>query len=195
MSEGAHSENPYRPVDLPEFGVSVGWAMCRNAMCPNFGIQYAGPAPAGAEIADDRYTINTVEGQLTCRYCDDSFKLNSNRAIRTLARHFLSLSLPFATCPNPACENFGRNAFEHHPTERRVRGRPYRRQRGEYRMRCRLCRDKASTFPLGEALHLVRSPAAKKRLRGIIRGAMYVSGASAPPGFQFEIGVKAQGSS
>ena len=37
--------------------------------------------------------------------------------------------MPFATCPNPECDNFGYNAFEHHPYgDRRVRGRRYRRK-------------------------------------------------------------------
>ena len=30
------------PVELPEFGLSVSWAMCRNAMCANFGIPFEG---------------------------------------------------------------------------------------------------------------------------------------------------------
>lgn len=30
MSETMDSDNPYLPVFLPEFGVSVGWAMCHN---------------------------------------------------------------------------------------------------------------------------------------------------------------------
>ena len=126
MPETGQSENPYLPVYLPEFGLSVGWAMCRNTMCQNFGIQYAGPAPAGAEeIKDDRYTIDTIEGKIRCGYCGNTFTLNSNRAIRTLARHFLSLSIPFATCENPECENFGLNVFEHLAPTRRRQGRPY----------------------------------------------------------------------
>ena len=55
MSEVVDSDNPYLPVDLPEFRMSVGWAMCRNTMCRNFGIQYAGPARGdGTWLSDGR---------------------------------------------------------------------------------------------------------------------------------------------
>ena len=54
MAEDTQLENPYRVVYLPEFDVSVGWAMCRNSMCPNFGIQYDGPAPDGPGEIKDR---------------------------------------------------------------------------------------------------------------------------------------------
>ena len=160
MSEETQIENPYLPVELPEFGVSVGWAMCRNTMCKNFGVQYEGPAPDddGGSVSDDRYTIVHKTGTFRCRYCNKVHKLRSNSAIRVVARHFLSLSLPFATCPNSDCENHFYNAFEHHPHgDRRVRGRRYRRvERGEeHRMLCRSCsRKKKTTFPLGEPLHL-----------------------------------------
>ena len=177
MAEDAQVENPYLPVYLPEFDFSVGWAMCRNSMCPNFGIQYDGPAPDGTgEITDGRYTIDPVEGNFRCEYCDLAFTLNSNRAIRTLARHFLSLSIPFDTCPNDECENYGRNIFEHHPPGRR-RGRPYWVKDAEkHRMLCQQCRKpdgKEQTFTVGSPLGITRTPATKKRLRGIIRGAMY----------------------
>ena len=67
MAEDAQVNNPYRPVYLPEFDVSVGWAMCRNSMCPDFGIQYDGPAPDGPEeIKDGRYTIDPIEGNFHC---------------------------------------------------------------------------------------------------------------------------------
>ena len=178
MPETGQSENPYLPVYLPEFGLSVGWAMCRNTMCQNFGIQYAGPAPAGAEeIKDDRYTIDTIEGKIRCGYCGNTFTLNSNRAIRTLARHFLSLSIPFATCENPECENFGLNVFEHLAPTRRRQGRPYWvKDATKHRILCRCCRQpdgKETTFALGEPLGLWRSDKSKTRLRQIIRGAMY----------------------
>ena len=34
-------------VDLPEFGLSVNCAMCRNPMCANFGIPFEGEIPEG----------------------------------------------------------------------------------------------------------------------------------------------------
>ena len=177
MAEDARVENPYRPVYLPEFDMSVGWAMCRNSLCPNFGIQYDGSAPDGPdEIQDGRYTIDPVTGNFRCEYCGLAFTLNSNRAIRTLARHFLSLSIPFDTCPNKGCENFGRNVFEHHPPGRH-RDRPYWvRDATKHRMSCRRCRKldgKEQTFTVGSPLRITRNRATKRRLRGIIRGAMY----------------------
>ena len=177
MAEDAQVENPYLPVYLPEFDLSVGWAMCRNSMCPNFGIQYDGPAPDGpGEIKDGRYTIDPIEGNFHCEYCGLSFTLNSNRAIRVLARYFLSLSIPFDTCPNKECENYGRNVFEHHPPGRH-RGRPYWvRDAGKHRISCRRCRKpdgKEQTFTVGSPLGITRNRTTKQRLRGIIRGAMY----------------------
>ena len=180
MPKAPHSDNPYLPLELPEFGVSVSWAMCRNTMCPNFGVHFAGAAsPGETRIADDRYTINTATGSFRCGHCRREFNLKSNLAIRKMARHFLSLSLPFATCPNSDCENFAHNAFEHHPHTRKVRGRRYA-PHGPNRMRCAWCKDKVRTFYLGEALRIRKireaedqSRAVKKRLRDIIRGAMY----------------------
>ena len=178
MAEDAQIQNPYLPVYLPEFDVSVGWAMCRNSMCPNFGIQYDGPAPDGPdEIKDGRYTIDPVGGSFRCEYCGLAFTLNSNRAIRTLARYFLSLSIPFDTCPNAECENYGRNVFEHHPPGRRP-GRPYWvRDAGKHRILCLRCRKpdgKEQTFTVGAPLDIKkRTRATKQRLQGIIRGAMY----------------------
>ena len=171
MSETTQGDNPYLPVDLPEFGVSVGWAMCRNTMCPNFGVQYEGPASGeGGSLTDGRYTIIPRSGTIRCLYCLHVFNLRSNRAIRVIARHFLSLSLPFATCPNSKCENFFYNAFEHHQYgDRSVRGRRYRRVEtmDEHRMLCRFCSGKEisgykkKTFILGEAFHLSRSRVAR----------------------------------
>lgn len=180
MPKAPHSDNPYLPLELPEFGVSVSWAMCRNTMCPNFGVHFAGPAsPGETRIADERYTINTETGDFKCGYCSRGFTLKSNLAIRKMARYFLSLSLPFATCPKGDCENFGYNVFEHHPYLRKVRGRRYAPY-GTQRMQCKRCEDKVRTFYLGEALriHKIRgvedqARAVKKRLRDIIRGAMY----------------------
>ena len=154
MSELANDENPYLPVFLPEFGVSVGWAMCRNTMCANFGVQYEGPASGeGHMVYDDRYSINTDTGRFLCRYCDHAFDLRSNRAIRVVARHFLSQSLPFASCQNAECKNFGFNAFEHHPHGRPVPWSLYRHKEG-HRMLCRACTGKDSRFNLGVPLNL-----------------------------------------
>ena len=162
--------NPYHAVELPEFGASVGWTMCRNPMCPNFGIHYSGPAPGGSNsIGDARYRIDLRLGRITCRHCGKSFKLLSNLSIRAAARHFLSESLPFADCPDERCPNHGRNLFEHYgpdwPKDRRL----YRREDGEHRVRCLEC---GSRITLGAPLRFRRSGrprVAKRELARIIR--------------------------
>ena len=106
---------------LPEFGLAVGWAMCRNAMCENFGVSFVGEIPRGrTPVSDDRHHIRVKSGalgaqvgEIQCRYCGLSARLHSNRAIRPIARYFLSLRLPFADCPNTACKNHGVNIYEH----------------------------------------------------------------------------------
>ena len=77
MTEAAH---PLAPVDLPEFGHAVSWAMCRNPRCENFCIHYEGPSPEGEgdTVQDARYRIQ--DGRLRCKYCGQSFSLKSNRA-------------------------------------------------------------------------------------------------------------------
>ena len=32
----------FAPAYLPEFDLEVSWAMCRNPMCPNFGLFFRG---------------------------------------------------------------------------------------------------------------------------------------------------------
>lgn len=39
--------SPLELVRLREFGTSVSWLMCRNALCENFGVHYDGPQPDG----------------------------------------------------------------------------------------------------------------------------------------------------
>lgn len=105
---GIASNNPYLPAHLPEFGFSVSWATCRNPMCGNFGRQFSGEAPEGTRnLSDGRIRIDAVAGRVRCVACGQSFRLNSNRAIRRIASQFLAWSLPFADCPNPECANHG----------------------------------------------------------------------------------------
>lgn len=168
------SENPYSPVHLPEFGCSISWAMCRNALCPNFGIHYSGGPPDGARhVSDDRLQIDVKAGRVKCRSCELSFTLNSNRAIREAARLFLSWSLPFADCPNPDCANHGINLFENHAPGVRPSRRPYKRE-GAGRARCGLC---GTQFRLGTPLrvHGARGKSAARTravMERVISGAM-----------------------
>ena len=96
----------YSAVDLPEVGrVGVSWVMCRNPMCPNFGIAYDPNNPFKRKNAsgDIRYKDRKSEGRFECRYCAQSFSPKSNQAVRPVVRYYLSLSLPFATCPEQTC--------------------------------------------------------------------------------------------
>ena len=76
----------------------------------------------------------------------------------------LSLSLPFADCPDPGCVNHGRNAFEHYFEQPDVRASRYRRI-GPHRLACRAC---GQRFYLGEALWVSPTNAVRKSMRDII---------------------------
>ena len=154
LPSNLETKNPYLPAHLPEFGFSVSWAMCRNAMCPNFGIHYSGAPPDGAQsISDGRVRIDVAKGRVRCVACGQSFALNSNRAIRRVARQFLAWSLPFADCPDAECANHGANVFERHAPGVRPSKRPYRRS-GADRARCGQC---GSEFLLGSPLRVHRA--------------------------------------
>ena len=142
--------------------------MCRNGMCPNFGQHYGGPKPNAGDGAahDDRYRVDLRACRLHCKFCGQSFGFKSNLCVRPLARHFLSLSLPFADCPSPGCRNHGFNVFEHFAKHGGT-GRRYRRA-GASRAACRYC---GARFRLGEALHIERSRSAKQSVKGILDGA------------------------
>ena len=146
-------DNPAAPVHLPEFGVEISWAMCRNSCCPNFGVPYQGPSePGHGTISGDVGRIKPADGKYQCKACEQSFDLKSNRAIRQIARYFLSLSIPFADCDDPACLNHGVNVFENYTrpgvhvgiwpnqasSEAPKKGRRYRRK-DEYNVLCRGC--------------------------------------------------------
>ena len=148
--------------------------MCRNAMCPNFGIPFEGYIPKGRKrTSDDRCQIRVTPGahgrpvgETRCRYCGQSSRLASNKAVRPIARYFLSLSLPFADCPNTECQNHGVNLFETWDEDARVR--PYRRT-GEHTARCNRCEtETASSIVLGTARKAVDHPKTQQRWRGII---------------------------
>ena len=156
------------PISLPEFSKQFSWAMCRNTMCNHFGIPYAGEAPVegGRAVHDERYRLE-INGRMRCKYCKQSFEIRSNEALRIIARYFLSLSLPFADCPNVSCDNHGHNVFEHYiesGSSYRAKSR-YSRAGSEHRVSCASCRQ---TFSLGEPLRLSVDGKLKKRLKLII---------------------------
>ena len=163
------------PLVLPEFGVEVNWAMCRNPMCPNFGRDLAVEIPKGRKQASDRWhTFRTRKlkdgqrvGEIECQICGQSSRLPSNRALRPIARYFLSLSLPFADCPNEQCPNHGINLFENWANTGSGLPRFYRRHRGESEARCNTC---GTAFTLGTPLSLPVERQLKKRWKEIVEG-------------------------
>lgn len=164
-------------VDLPEFGLDVNWAMCRNPMCADFGIAFEGEIPEGRKQAStNRYTLRVTlnahghpAAVLACRGCGQRVRLASNRAVRLIARYFLSLSLPYADCSDTDCKNHGVNVFEHWapPDDGR---RPYRPV-GTHTVRCNRCGTNSGTdanvpsILLGTPRRAVDRPATRDRWR------------------------------
>ena len=101
---------------------------------------------------------------MRCKYCGHSFKPKSNETIRTLARYYLSLSLPFATCSDANCPNYGINVFEKYA---RV-GSPYPRHYRKQREDTAFCRSCESNVTVGVSRALRRSPKAKTAVRTIL---------------------------
>ena len=161
-----------KPLRLPEFGTRFTWAMCRNCLCDHFAIPYTGYLPAeGAKAAHDtRYRLD-LSGRMRCKSCKQSFEIRSNEALRRIARYFLSLSLPFAACPDAQCANHGHNVFENYfekDSLYRPRSR-YSRAGTDHRVSCTTCR---KTFSIGEPLRLSSDRTLPKRLRLIIAEAL-----------------------
>ncbi len=166
------------PVYLPEFGLDVSWAMCRNTMCPNFGVHFTGRIPEGRKPASDgRYAVRLGSGsrgrsvaEIRCRHCGQSARLASNRAIRPIARYFLGLSLPFADCPNTQCENHGVNLYEHCPSPAQPDS-PYRKT-GEHTARCNRCGTEpgSRSIVLGTARRAANRSETRQRWRDILDG-------------------------
>jgi len=167
-THSAEESNPLSAVFLPEFGIEVSWAMCRNPACVNFGVPYEGPPFSEKKsVSDGRYRINKKDEDGRCFACGMSIKVYSNLAIRPLARYFLGLSLPFADCPNQDCSNHGYNVFEHYAANGRRGGAHRYRRLDDHKVACRSCKRK---FWLGEALHLGRTRENKKMAGEVIDG-------------------------
>lgn len=173
------------PVYLPEFGLVFSWAMCRNPRCPNFGVHFEGECPAGGvQVSDGRYTVVTGTdsqgrrfGEIRCRSCRRVSRLASNAEIRPIARYFLSLSLPFADCPDAECENHGANLFEHW-VEPGTGQRPRYQRDWAHAARCIPCVEKAALaaqplpapIVLGTARRAAYRPQTRVRWRAILDG-------------------------
>ena len=171
------------PVTLPEFGLDLNWAVCRNPMCENFGRDLDVDLPEGLkQKSSARYTLKTKwrfqaaekdedvrEARCVCRYCEQDSHILSNRAVRPIARYFLSLSLPFADCPNEACENHGINVFEHW-YRRRHPSRRYRRHHARHIVRCRACQ---AIVHLGTTIRTRQDPETVRERWGEILEGLY----------------------
>ena len=159
------------PIFMPEVGQTFSWAMCRNTMCQNYGIAYEGPMiiPEQTTASDSRYRLYVKDvrdrPRLTCKYCGQSFQLHSNRAVYPVMRYFLGLSLPFADCPNPDCENHGHNVFEHYATSGPNERRRYRCRSDDHKVACRKCQ---KSFGLGEAVGLSRKNATYRSVKSLL---------------------------
>ena len=161
---------------LPEFGLSVSWAMCRNPMCANFGIPFEGEVHGERKrAADENYIVQVTPGPgghpvgvIVCRCCGQRSKLASNRAIRPIARYFLASSLPFADCPNAECQNHGVNLYEHQLWPGQPDS-PYRKT-GEHTARCNRCGTEPGSRPilLGTARRAADRPETRQRWRDIL---------------------------
>ena len=143
---------PLAPVNLPEFGQSVSWLMCRNPMCGRFGVHFDGPWPGRGDksVGNALHRVDLVKPKFRCYVCEQSFLPPSNAGIRVLARRFLAQSLPFADCPNQDCENHGWSVFERWAPPGEGRRRRYR-SNGLHEVVCRKC---GRRFSLGEPLRL-----------------------------------------
>ena len=168
-------------VSLPEFGLDVSWAMCRNPMCANFGIPFEGEIPGGRKRAsDERYSVLLTLGRygqpvatIRCKGCGQNARLASNAAVRPIARYFLSLSFPFTDCPNDRCRNHGVNLYEHWPLAGKGRS-PYRTTR-EHVARCNRCgghaagsEERGSSISLGTPRRVVDRPETLDRWRALL---------------------------
>ena len=157
---------PLAPVSFPEFGTSTSWLMCRNALCLNFGVHYDGPSPeeCARSVSDARYRLDLAAQRVKCRHCNLSFQMLPNLPVRPLARYFLSLSLPFADCPNPKCANHGFNLFENCSPKDAPGVRRYRWSAGHQAV-CRACQGR---FMVGEALHVTRAKTVRRSISAIM---------------------------
>ena len=140
--------------------------MCPNSMCPNFGVLYG--AVEGPGSYDLRYKLRrNKHGRLLglrCNFCELSIELHSPKSLRSIAQHFLSESLPFACCRDPACGNYGVNAFQYYERSYEGRGRPYK-QGSEVQMICNLC---GRSFSLGSAFGRTNKPSVRRKISALI---------------------------
>ena len=154
------------PIALPECGVpKFSWSACRNPMCKHFAVPFD---PDEHLVINDRFgdANYIVTGKLlVCRYCGQSFTPHSNEAVRPIARYFLGLSLPFASCTNSYCTNYGINVFEHYRPTGTGHTKHYRQRNSVHSVACSRC---ATHVALGEARGLTETPEVRRTVDAII---------------------------
>ncbi len=143
--------------------------MCLNPMCEHFGVFFGADDKPGNGAS--RYKVikrNPV--RLKCRGCGQSVTVRSHAALRAVARHFLSASLPFADCASAACPNHGSNAFEHLRRRTGAARAPYR-QHGPHTLICSACEEagrKPEAFSTGVPVGLSNTRKVRTDVRWII---------------------------
>ena len=158
------------PVKLPEFGnAEAGWAMCINPMCEHF-CAFFGPEDEPGSATPRYKLIGGRPVRLKCRGCRQSVSVRSHRALRPVARHFLSLSLPFADCALAGCPNHGVNVFKRFG-QRTEAGRMRYRAHGLHTLVCTACAEagrKPAAFSTGVSAGLTDTRAVRTDLRWMI---------------------------
>ena len=159
------------PIALPEVDIpAFSWVACRNPMCANYGKPFDPEDPEYTEpTADRHYKRSRVPGRCVCRYCEKSFGPKVNVAVRPIVRYFLSHSLPFATCPDETCSNYGINVFENFSRPGSAIRRRYGRDR-EHQVRCLGCPPEDRRYvSLGTAFSMGRNNEVDRTISAIRR--------------------------
>lgn len=122
---------------------------CKNPKCKNFGVSIQSKFSKGDVGYSFKYQDKAkkdIKGY-ECRYCGmSSTQILSQHSLLSTYSYYLSLSFPFASCSNKACENHHINLFESFKKENNAK--PSYRAIGEYRALCKRCN---TTFYIGAA--------------------------------------------
>jgi transposase-like protein len=113
-----HRSTPRVPAKVDDIQVNF----CRNSRCTNFGVPPKLTVKKGRNSQDrDGYRlvggrkITTLKQSMTCLLCNESFTVQSNRAIVEERDRLLApfLTVSTAQCPRAACESRLLNVVDH----------------------------------------------------------------------------------
>ncbi|MCU7877544.1 MAG: hypothetical protein KZQ84_12230 [Candidatus Thiodiazotropha sp. (ex Lucinoma borealis)] len=143
---------PVESLSLPGFSIDAN--TCRNPACENFGV-----SAKDIQLAKHGYAYRESDGLLKfkCKRCSQISVAYSNLSVLEAFHQCLRNSIPYASCPNPDCQNHDVNLFEHyHADLRDKREKRYRinvedQTEQYYQARCRRCN---KTLPLSKPLRL-----------------------------------------